>query len=96
MSRADIIAALREKASDIKDFGQLPFICFGSAARNEASEHSDVRSFVDYDPERFSFVELIQLRRRLSDILGAPRISRPARASIAARPAIELRQSKCL
>jgi uncharacterized protein len=43
---------------------------FGSAARNEADEQSDVDLFVDYDPERFSFVELIQLRRRLSDILG--------------------------
>jgi uncharacterized protein len=59
MSRADIIAALREKASDIKDFGATSLYLFGSAARKEASEHSDV-------------VELIELRRRLSDILGRP------------------------
>ena len=72
MSRADIIAALREKASDIKDLGATSLYLFGSAARNEASERSDVDLFVDYDPERFSFVELIRLRRRLSDILGRP------------------------
>jgi len=39
-------------------------------ARNEATDDSDVDLFVDYDPERFSFVELIRLRKRLSDILG--------------------------
>jgi len=27
---------------------------------------------VDYDPERFSFVELIRLQERLSRILGRP------------------------
>ncbi len=46
---------------------------FGSAARNEATEHSsDIDLFVDYDAERFSFVELIRFRKRLSDILGRP------------------------
>jgi uncharacterized protein len=72
MSRADIIAALQEKASDIKKFGATSLYLFGSAARNEATEHSDVDLFVDYDPERFSFVELIRLRNRLSFILGRP------------------------
>jgi predicted nucleotidyltransferase len=70
MSRADIIAALRAKAPEIRDFGATALYLFGSTARDEASEGSDVDLFVDYDPERFSFVELIQLRKRLSDILG--------------------------
>ncbi len=72
MSRTDIITALRDNASDIRDFGATSLYLFGSAARNEATEHSDVDIFVDYDPERFSFVELIRLRRRLSSILGRP------------------------
>lgn len=72
MSRADIVAALREKASEIKDFGATSLYLFGSAARNEATEHSDVDLFVDYDHESFSFVEFIRLRKRLSDILGRP------------------------
>ena len=42
------------------------------AARNEATEHSDVDLFVDYDSECFTFVELIRLRKRLSEILGRP------------------------
>jgi predicted nucleotidyltransferase len=72
MSRTDIIAALREKASDIRGLGATSLYLFGSVARNEATERSDVDLFVDYDPERFSFVELIRLRERLSAILGRP------------------------
>jgi predicted nucleotidyltransferase len=70
MGRADIVAALRERASEITGFGATSLYLFGSTARNEASDTSDVDLFVDYDPERFSFVELIRLRKRLSEILG--------------------------
>ena len=70
MGRADIIAALRARASEITAFGATSLYLFGSTARDEASETSDVDLFVDYDPDRFSFVELIRLRNRLSAILG--------------------------
>jgi len=70
MGRADIIAALRQRTSEIQGFGATSLYLFGSMARNEATDDSDVDLFVDYDPERFSFVELIRLRKRLSDILG--------------------------
>ena len=70
MSRADIIAALRAKAPEIRHFGATSLYLFGSTARNEATESSDVDLFVEYDPDHFSFVELIQLRKPLSDILG--------------------------
>lgn len=71
MTRGDIIAALRNQAPDIRSLGATSLYLFGSAAR-EASDDSDVDLFVDYDPERFSFVELIRLRERLSHILGRP------------------------
>jgi len=41
-------------------------------ARGEAREGSDVDLFVDYDAERFGFVELIRLRERISHTLGRP------------------------
>jgi predicted nucleotidyltransferase len=72
MNRSDIIAALRERAADITGLGATSLFLFGSAARNEAKEGSDVDLFVDYDPDRFSFVETIRLRKRLSEILGRP------------------------
>jgi len=70
MTRADIIAALRNQAPDIRSLGATSLYLFGSAARGDARDDSDVDLFVDYDPERFSFVELIRLRQRLSHILG--------------------------
>jgi len=72
MTSADIIAALRNQAPDIRSLRATALYLFGSAARGEARDDSDVDLFVDYDPERFSFVELIRLRERLSHILGRP------------------------
>jgi uncharacterized protein len=45
---------------------------FGSAARDEAREDSDIDLFIDPDYERLSFVELFRLEERLSDLLGRP------------------------
>ena len=72
MSRSDIIAALRAKAPDIRGLGATSLYLFGSVARDEATEQSDIDLFVDYDPDRFSFVELIRLRERVTAILGRP------------------------
>jgi uncharacterized protein len=72
MTRADIIAAPRNQAPDIRSLGATSLYLFRSAARGQASPDSDVDLFVDYDPEHFSFVELIRLRERLSHILGRP------------------------
>jgi predicted nucleotidyltransferase len=72
MTRADIIAELRNRAPDIRALGATSLYLFGSAARGQADETSDVDLFVDYDPERFGFVELIRLREQLSHALGRP------------------------
>jgi uncharacterized protein len=72
MTRADIITTLRGQASDIRALGATSLYLFGSTAGGEAREDSDIDLFIDYDPERFSFVELIRLRERLSHVLGRP------------------------
>ena len=72
MTRADIIRSLKTRATDIRALGATSLYLFGSAARGEAGPDSDIDFFVDYDPERFSFVELIRLREQLSQILGRP------------------------
>ena len=72
MTRADIIGSLKTRAADIRAFGATSLYLFGSAARGEARDDSDIDLFVDYDPDRFSFVELVRLRDRLSQILGRP------------------------
>ena len=70
MRRAEVISALKRRASDIHSFGATSLYLFGSVARDEAGTESDIDLFVDYDPDRFSFVELIRLRKHLSEILG--------------------------
>jgi uncharacterized protein len=72
MTRGDIIASLQTSAPDIRALGATSLFLFGSVARGEAGDDSDIDLFIDYDPERFSFVELIRLRERLSHILGRP------------------------
>lgn len=72
MTRADVITELRSRAADIRALGATSLYLFGSTARGEADETSDVDLFVDYDPDKFSFVELIRLRERISQALGRP------------------------
>lgn len=72
MTRSEVIASLKAKTSDIRALGATSLYLFGSAARGEAREDSDVDLFVDYDPDRFTFVELIRLREQVSRLLGRP------------------------
>jgi predicted nucleotidyltransferase len=70
MTRNETIAALRGHAAEIRAQGVTALYLFGSSARDEARADSDVDLFVDYDPDRFSFVELVRLRESLSRELG--------------------------
>jgi predicted nucleotidyltransferase len=63
-------ALLRGSADAIRAQGVTALYMFGSAARGEARDDSDIDLFVDYDPDRFSFVELIRLQGSLSKLLG--------------------------
>jgi uncharacterized protein len=72
MTRTETIAALRDRADELGAQGVTALYLFGSSVRDEAGADSDVDMFVDYDPERFDFVELIRLRERLSRALGRP------------------------
>jgi predicted nucleotidyltransferase len=72
MTRADLLSELRKRAPDIRALGATSLYLFGSTARDEAAEDSDIDLFIDYDPEKFGFVELIRLRERLSQALGHP------------------------
>jgi predicted nucleotidyltransferase len=70
MQRAEVIDALRSRADTIRSFGATGLYLFGSTARDQAGAASDVDLFVDYDDERFSFVEFVRLGDYLSELLA--------------------------
>jgi predicted nucleotidyltransferase len=70
MHRSDAIARLQNTTDRLRAAGVRALYMFGSVARDEAIETSDVDVFVDPDYERFSFVELIRIEEFLSTQLG--------------------------
>jgi predicted nucleotidyltransferase len=70
MRREDIIAELRARAEAIRAFGVTALYLYGSAARNEAQESSDIDLFADVDYKRFGFVPFMDLREFLVNALG--------------------------
>lgn len=66
MTKSETIEVLRSNAEQIRALGATALYLFGSAARDEMSDDSDVDVFIDYDPaSNFSFVELIRLQELL-------------------------------
>lgn len=66
MTRSDTIAVLKSSSEQIRALGATALYLFGSAARDELSDDSDVDIFIDYDPASdFSFVELVRLQELL-------------------------------
>jgi predicted nucleotidyltransferase len=72
MTRTAVLNALRDCAADIRAAGVTGLHLYGSAARGELRDGSNVNLFIDYDPAKFSFAEMIRLRDRLSSVLGKP------------------------
>ena len=71
MRKHDALRHLREHADAIKAIGATSMYLFGSTARDEAGEASDLDLLIDYDKEsRFSAIELLRIKHYLSDALA--------------------------
>jgi len=67
----DIIATLRAHQPELRQAGILSMRLFGSHARGDATEDSDIDLLADLDPAaRISLIGLCALERRLSNLLG--------------------------
>ena len=72
MNRDAVIRKLREHEAELRAQGISHVYLFGSVARGEADEKSDVDLFFDYDDPRFSLINLARVRRQFAEILGTP------------------------
>ena len=72
MNRSYVIQILREHEKELKDAGVLHLRLFGSLARNEALESSDVDLLAEFDKSRrLSLLKVGSLQVRLTELLGA-------------------------
>ena len=72
MRRDEVIEQLKQHEEAIRALGAASLYLYGSHARDEAREDSDVDLFFDRDPnKRISLMELIELKFLAEQILGA-------------------------
>lgn len=70
MDRATAIATLKAHEAELKQLGVQHLYLFGSTARGDAREDSDVDLFFDYEKGKFGVFDLMDVRERASSILG--------------------------
>jgi uncharacterized protein len=70
MKRDDAIARLRAHEVELRRLGVEHLYLFGSTARGEAREDSDVDLFFDYERGKLGLFELMDVKEETSRILG--------------------------
>ncbi len=69
MERSEAIARLREHEAELKRLGVLHLYLFGSTARGDARDDSDVDLFFDYEEGKFGLFELMDVKDAAARIL---------------------------
>jgi uncharacterized protein len=71
MNRDRAIELLKGHEREFRDAGIASLFLFGSVARDDVRENSDVDVFFDLErPEGFTLFNLVGLQQRMQDILG--------------------------
>ena len=70
MSREEIIRRLRDRQAELKQLGVEHLFLFGSVARGEARDDSDVDLFFDHPEGSIGLIELIDVKQAAARILG--------------------------
>ena len=70
MTQHEAFTILRAHADDIRRRGVTTLYLYGSFARDQGTERSDVDLFADVDYSRFGFVPFMDLRADLAIWLG--------------------------
>jgi predicted nucleotidyltransferase len=70
MERDEAIGRLQRHEADLKRLGVEHLYMFGSTARGEAADDSDVDLFFDYQKGKLGVYELMDVKEYASSILG--------------------------
>jgi predicted nucleotidyltransferase len=70
MTRADAITRLQRHQADLKRLGVLRLYMFGSTARGDATDTSDVDLFFDYQKGKLGLFDLMDVKACAASILG--------------------------
>lgn len=70
MERDAAVAMLKAHEIELKRLGVEHLYLFGSTARGEARDDSDVDLFFDYEKGKFGLFQLMDVKERTSGILG--------------------------
>jgi uncharacterized protein len=70
MRRDKVISILKEHEADLRRLGVQHLYLFGSTARGEEREDSDVDLFFDYERGKLGLFELMEVQEQTSRILG--------------------------
>jgi predicted nucleotidyltransferase len=72
VKRDEAITRLKGHEAELKRLGVEHLYLFGSTARGEAKEDSDIDLFFDYEKGKFGVFELIDVKEYAASILGCP------------------------
>ena len=70
MNRDEAISRLQQHEADLKRLGVERLYLFGSTARGEAGDTSDVDLFFDYQKGKLGLFELMDVKEYAAGILG--------------------------
>jgi predicted nucleotidyltransferase len=70
MKREEVIRRLRDNEALLRQLGVEHLYLFGSTARDEAREESDIDLFFDHPPGSIGLYELMDLKEAAARILG--------------------------
>jgi len=71
VDRENILSVLRDHAPELREAGLVHLRIFGSVARNQANDESDIDLLADFDrSKQITLVTLGSLESRLSMLLG--------------------------
>ncbi|HTW79227.1 MAG TPA: nucleotidyltransferase family protein [Terracidiphilus sp.] len=71
MDGGSIIRVLQKSEPELRAEGITHLVLFGSTARGDQSDHSDVDLMAEFEPStRRTLIKMVRLENRLSDLLG--------------------------